>query len=45
MNETGVFVAGSVVSVIVFTGIFFYAMLTFGRWADRGEAKTTPPKT
>ncbi len=42
MTETGVFVAGSIVTFVVFTGGFIYAMLSFGRWADRDEA--TPPK-
>ena len=52
MTETGVSIAGSVVSIIVFTGGFLYAMLSFGRWADTDEAKggladeglTTGPK-
>ena len=42
MNETGLFIAGTIVSGIVFTGGFLYAMLSFGRWADRGEASTLP---
>ena len=45
MNETGVFVAGAVVTIIVFTGGFLYAMLSFGRWADREDPKPTPPKS
>ena len=45
MNETGLFIAGTIVSGIVFTGGFLYAMLSFGRWADRGEAETTPFRT
>lgn len=44
MTEAGVFVAGSVVTVIVFTGGFLYAMLSFGRWADREDVETTPLK-
>jgi hypothetical protein len=43
MTETGVFIAGSIVTFIVFTGGFFYAMLSFGVWADRNGANTTPP--
>ena len=35
MNETALFVAGTAVSGIVATGAFLYAMLSFGRWADR----------
>jgi hypothetical protein len=44
MTETGVFVAGSIVTFVVFTGGFLYAMLSFGRWADRDGASTRPPK-
>ncbi len=42
MTETGVFIAGSIVTFVVFTGGFIYGMLSFGRWADRDEA--TQPK-
>jgi len=42
MNEAGLFVAGAVVTIIVFTGGFLYAMFSFGRWADRDEARTRP---
>ena len=38
MNETGLFIAGAVVTAIVFTGGFLYAMFSFGRWADRDQA-------
>ena len=44
MTETGVFVAGSIVTFIVFTGAFLYAMLSFGRWADRDRDAATPAK-
>ncbi len=37
MTETGVFIAGALVTIVVFTGGFLYAMLSFGRWADRSE--------
>ncbi len=40
MTETGLFIAGAAVSIVVFTGGFMYAMLSFGRWADRNEANT-----
>lgn len=40
MNEAELFIAGAVVSIIVFTGGFLYAMFTFGRWADRSESTT-----
>ena len=35
MSQTALFVAGAIVTMVVFTGAFFYAMLRFGRWADR----------
>ena len=38
MSETGLFIAGALVSIVVFTGGFLYAMFSFGRWADRNEA-------
>ena len=37
MDQTGIFIAGTIVTAIVFTGGFLYAMFTFGRWADRDE--------
>lgn len=42
MTEAGLFIAGAVVSIIVFTGGFLYAMFSFGRWTDRDEARTRP---
>jgi len=42
MTETGLFIAGALVSIIVFTGGFLYAMFSFGKWADREEAKNQP---
>lgn len=39
MTETGIFIAGTIVSGVVFTGGFLYAMFSFGRWADRDQAK------
>ena len=42
MNETGLFIAGALVSIIVFTGGFLYAMFSFGRWADRDELQSQP---
>ena len=41
MNETGLFIAGAIVSIIVFTGVFLYAMLSFGKWEDRTNVKAT----
>jgi hypothetical protein len=40
MSESGLFIAGGVVTFIVFTGGFFYAMLSFGKWADKNGAAT-----
>lgn len=37
MDQTGIFVAGTIVTAIVFTGGFLYAMFSFGRWAERDE--------
>ena len=44
MSQTGLFVAGAIVTFVVFTGGFFYAMASFGIWADRSAAPrdTTP---
>jgi len=42
MTETGLFIAGALVTIIVFTGGFLYAMFSFGRWADRAEEKLRP---
>jgi hypothetical protein len=43
MTETGLFVAGGIVTFIVFTGGFLYTMLTFGRWVERDQAKLPAP--
>ena len=40
MSETGLFIAGALVSIVVFTGGFLYAMFSFGRWADRDELRS-----
>ena len=42
MSEAGLFIAGTIVTAIVFTGAFLYAMFSFGRWADRADTKLTP---
>jgi len=39
VNETALFVAGTAVSGIVGTGVFLYAMMSFGRWAQRTETE------
>jgi uncharacterized membrane protein YciS (DUF1049 family) len=38
MNETTLFIAGVVVSAIVFTGIFLYLMLSFSKFAERTQS-------
>ena len=43
MTETGLFVAGALVTIVVFTGGFLYAILSFDRWANRENNKSTPP--
>jgi hypothetical protein len=35
MSETTLFIAGVVVTAIVFTGLFLYLMLTFSKFAER----------
>ncbi len=42
MTETGLFIAGALVSIVVFTGAFLYAMFSFGRWADKADTKFRP---
>jgi hypothetical protein len=39
MSDKGLFIAGAIVSILVFTGGFVYGMLSFGRWADRNESR------
>lgn len=38
MSQSALFISGAIVTFVVFTGGFFYAMLSFGRWADRSVA-------
>jgi hypothetical protein len=40
MSESAIFIAGTVVSVIVFTGGFIYAMLSVDRWGARKDGIT-----
>ncbi len=35
MSETALFVAGAIVSAVVFTGLFVYLMLVFSKNAER----------
>lgn len=41
MTETGIFIAGTIVSGVVFTGGFIYAMFSFGRWVDHDGTGTS----
>jgi len=43
MSETGLFIAGVIVSGVVATGGFLYAMLSFGKWADRTDSEPVAP--
>ena len=45
MSETGLFIAGMIVTGIVATGGFLYTMFSFGRWADRSDVETLPRRT
>jgi hypothetical protein len=38
MSQTLLFVAGIAVTSIVGTGVFLYAMFSFGRWADKTQS-------
>jgi uncharacterized membrane protein YciS (DUF1049 family) len=40
MSETTLFIAGVVVSAIVFTGLFMYLMLSFSKFAERTQGGT-----
>ncbi len=44
MSQSLLFVSGAVVSIIVFTGLFLFAMLSFGRWADKDAESTVRSK-
>ena len=44
MTETAVFIAGSIVTIIVLTGGFLYGMLSFARAGGRDAEKVAPPK-
>jgi hypothetical protein len=35
VTETGLFIAGGAVTVIVFVGVLLYGMLSFDRWSRR----------
>ena len=40
MSETSLFIAGAMVSAIVFTGLFLYLMLVFSKRAERSGFRT-----
>jgi hypothetical protein len=40
MSETTLFIAGAVVTAIVFTGVFMYLMLSFSKFAERSSGGT-----
>jgi hypothetical protein len=40
MSETTLFIAGAVVTAVVFTGMFLYLMLTFSKYAERSSGGT-----
>lgn len=40
MSETTLFVAGAVVTAVVFTGLFLYLMLSFSKFAERSSGGT-----
>jgi hypothetical protein len=44
MSDTGLFIAGGIVTGIVFTGGLLYAMFSFGRWADRVDSYVNESK-
>lgn len=44
MSQTALFVAGSLVTLTVFAGGFFYVVFSFGRWADREAAAALTPE-
>lgn len=33
MNETGLFIAGGIVTLIVFVGVLLFGMLSFSQWS------------
>lgn len=41
MTETGILIAGFLVSITVFTGVFLYAMVTINRRVDRKDSLQT----
>lgn len=40
MNEIGLFIAGGVVTLIVFVGLLIYGMLSFQQWSDSDSASS-----
>lgn len=44
MTETGILIAGFLVSITVFTGVFLYGMVTINRRVDRKDSQRTGPR-
>lgn len=40
MSETALFIAGAIVSALVFTGTFIYLVLVFSKGSERGSFGT-----
>jgi hypothetical protein len=45
MTETGVFIAGSIVTIIVFTGALMYAVFTLGPFDGKDSSSVAPAPT
>jgi len=38
MTEIGLFIAGGLVTLVVFVGVLLYGMMSFEQWSKRDEA-------
>lgn len=41
MTETGLFIAGGAVTLLVFIGVLVYGMLSFDKWSKGDTANST----
>ena len=41
MTEIGLFIAGGLVTLVVFIGILLYGMMSFEQWSKRDKADAT----
>lgn len=41
MTEIGLFIAGGLVTLVVFIGILLYGMMSFEQWSKRDQADAT----